>query len=178
MTHIRQSFSSPWGARVRILTSVVAVIFLGFSMFTAFNPEVSQSQVWGLRFLPALIFLVMNLVMAPYLVLGYEVSAGEISIRRLGWVKRIPLTGISSVTCDPLALRGATKIIGNDGYLAMIGLFKSKKMGFFRAFVTDGSRVVILKWQDKTILISPDEPQTFIQSLEALIGRPLRNSTA
>jgi hypothetical protein len=178
MTHIRQSFSSPWGARVRILTSVVAVIFLSLSMLIGFNPEVSQSDEWGMRFLPVLIFLVMNLVMAPFLVLGYEVSAGEISIRRLGWVKRIPLTGISSVTCDPLGLRGATKIIGNDGYLAMIGWFKSKKMGFFRAFVTDGSRVVILKWPDKTILISPDDPETFIQSLEALIGRTLRYCTA
>jgi hypothetical protein len=51
---------------------------------------------------------------------------------------------------------------GNDGFFSITGRFWSRTLGWHRAFATDSSRAVVLRYADRTIVISPHDPQQFI----------------
>lgn len=50
----------------------------------------------------------------------------------------------------------------NGGLFAFVGNFHTSDLGAYRAYVTDGMKAVVLKFTDKTIVVSPDEPEEFI----------------
>ncbi len=83
---------------------------------------------------------------------------------------RFPLEGLKDVTPDREALRGARKIIGNDGLRAISGRFRSKRLGRFHAYVTDGERAVVLRWPDRCVVISPDQHSLFIETVRKRAG--------
>jgi hypothetical protein len=49
------------------------------------------------------------------------------------------------------------------------GLFRNRTLGMYRAFVTDPARAVVLKTAGRTIVISPSEPEAFLEELRALV---------
>jgi hypothetical protein len=61
-------------------------------------------------------------------------------------------------------------MVGNDGLGAISGRFRSKRLGWFRAYVTDGERAVVLRWPDRCVVISPDQPSWFIETVRKRAG--------
>lgn len=76
--------------------------------------------------------------------------------------KRYPMAGLVDVSRDPEVLRRAVKLYGNGGIGSIRGKFRSKRLGTFYAFLTDTPTAVILKWPDKTVAVSPADPEFFI----------------
>lgn len=101
-----------------------------------------------------------------FTVRGYDLASGELVIRRGIGATRFPLDGLRSVDHDPEALRGSWRTFGNGGLFSFSGWFRNKRLGNYRAFVTDHARAVILTWRDHTIVISPDRPEDFVEALE------------
>ena len=71
---------------------------------------------------------------------------------------------------DRKALRGARKLVGNDGLGAISGRFRSKHLGPFRAYVTDPDHAVVLRWPDRCLVISPDQHSCFVETLRKRAG--------
>ena len=85
---------------------------------------------------------------------------------------RLPLAGLVAVETDREALRGAWKIFGNDGLGAYAGRFWSRKLGRFRAYVSDPNCAVLLRWPDRCLVVSPAQPGEFADAVRArLAGR-------
>ena len=85
---------------------------------------------------------------------------------------RLPLAGLVAVETDREALRGAWKIFGNDGLGAYAGRFRSRKLGRFRAYVSDPAWAVVLRWPDRCLVVSPAQPGEFTDAVRArLAGR-------
>ena len=102
----------------------------------------------------------------------YRLSGDEIVIARAWLTVRFPLVGLTAVETDREALRGAWKIMGNDGLGAYAGRFRSKKLGNFRAYVSDPECAVVLRWPDRCFVVSPAQPGEFIDAVRArLAGR-------
>ncbi len=100
-----------------------------------------------------------------FTVRGYRIEMGSLYIERLIWDTRIDLRHLRSVEADPDAMARAWRTFGNGGLFSFSGWFRNKKLGFFRAWVTNRKNCVVLKLEDRTLVVSPSEPASFAEAL-------------
>lgn len=160
-----KTFKAPWPVSLHLISWVATIIVVvaailgshalrqrGFVGITLLLPKIGGS---------ALIFGA-----ALFTVRAYAVTADAILVRRLFWWTRIPREELSSAEIDPDAITWKTiRTFGNGGFYSFTGWFWNKRIGSFRAFITDASRCVVLRFETKTILVSPDNPDAFVKAL-------------
>lgn len=120
----------------------------------------------------SLILALTPVVTGLYLVCGYEVEPGRLVIRRPSWRTVVPLQNLQEVRVDPQAMRRAWKIAGNSGFFAWVGWFRNKRLGSFRAWVTDQARAVVLVFPDRPRVVSPEKPRAFAEDVIRAAGLP------
>lgn len=157
------TYPAPWGRALRIVSTLVSLICLGLVFLNwAALPGVPPGPV---TLLLSLLPLALVLACVPFLIRGYSLTPHTLIIHRLFWETRIPLRGLQSATIKPLAMRGSLRLMGNGGLFSFTGYYRNRTLGTYRAFVTDLHRTVILRFADRTLLVSPDCPEAFIQDL-------------
>ncbi|MEM1116477.1 MAG: PH domain-containing protein [Bacteroidota bacterium] len=104
---------------------------------------------------------------AYYTVRGYAVEPGALVIDRLGWQTRLDLDGLESAEVDPDAMRGSIRTWGFGGPFAFVGRFRSRELGPYTAYATDRDLAVVLRWPDRTVVVTPDDPEAFAAAAEA-----------
>ena len=147
------SFNAPWGWLLKGTSLGVVLLFAAL----AFLEKVGG---WSL----VLLFLIL-LVALPFIVRGYAVSDDMLIIRRLGWETRFPLADLKSVDVSPNVMRGAIRLCGNGGIFSFTGLYRNKALGNFRSFANDGGKTVVLRFAKQTIVVSPDNPEKFVETI-------------
>jgi hypothetical protein len=151
-------FAAPWGSALRWssfgLVALAAVILWGLVHFGALAQSVAP---WVLP-----LFLLGCL---PFIVRSYEITGAELLIRRLLWTPRLPLAGLKSAEAVPRAMSGSLRICGNGGGFSFTGWFRNQPLGYYRAFVTDLNRTVVLRFEKRTVVVSPAEPADFVRQL-------------
>jgi hypothetical protein len=164
------SFNAPWGAPLALMTAVCAVICLslplpglmiGLGSSAALRAR-GMSMIppwtgWLLVAVPLLTFVVS----AAFMVRGYVLTDTSLIIKRLGWESRLDLSRLNSATVDPDAFRRSLRLFGNGGFFSFTGWFRNKKLGIYRAYATDTRNAVVLRFSDKTVVITPGDPQKF-----------------
>jgi len=100
---------------------------------------------------------------------GYVLTEDTIIVQRGFWETRLPLAGLRSVTGDVDAMRGSIRVLANGGVFSFTGRFWSSKLGWYRAFATDPSRSIVLRYPQRTVVITPHDPQHFIMRARTLI---------
>ena len=152
-------FRAPWGHTVRARTTVALVLFAVIMLSAALAPmDVPRLFRMVLIVVPPLI------VAAAFAgrVRGYTLTENAITVHRGIGKTRLPLAGLRSVRGEVDAMRGAIRVTGNDGFFSITGRFWNRTLGWHRAFATDLSRAVVLRYPDRTIVITPHDPQHFI----------------
>ena len=96
---------------------------------------------------------------------GFAIKDHILEIERPCWRTRLPLKGLRNAYSSPAAMKGSFKTFGNGGMFAFAGWFRSRTLGRFRAFVTDTSRCVVLEFEKQKIVVSPDDPEAFLDAL-------------
>ena len=112
-----------------------------------------------------------------FVVRGYEIEARALVVRRLLWGTRVPLDGLQRAWHDAEAMQRSIRIFGNGGLFAISGLFRSRSLGSYRAFVTRPDRAVVLRTASRVVVISPAEPRAFLEAIaarfpHAVVGKP------
>ena len=159
-------FRAPWSSTVRnvtVLSLVILALPVLIGIFVATEPS-----------LPAAVLLIGGppLIAAETFagrVRGYTLAEDAITVRRGLWNTRLSLDGLRSVTGDAEAMRGSIRVFGNGGLFSITGRFWNRKLGWYRAFATDPSRAVVLRYAKRTIVISPHDPQHFIMRARTLL---------
>jgi hypothetical protein len=155
-------FGAPWGRTVKFATAVACALTVGLTVMIPFTMR--GGARWAAYAGPAILVLVLGIT-ALFCVRGFTIDRSELSIRRLFWDTRFPLGDLRDAQADPSALKGAVRAAGNGGFLAITGWFYSKRLGKFRAFVTDPARCVVLEFKNRKVVVSPDDPEGFIAAL-------------
>jgi hypothetical protein len=107
-----------------------------------------------------------------FIIRGYELTDKKLLILRPGWRTTISLDGLESVTFKPGVMARSIRLWGNGGLFCFAGSFRNKELGTYRGYVNDGSKTVVLKFNDRNpVVISPDQPEQFAAELEAQIDR-------
>ena len=163
--------AAPWP------TSLKVVSWIGTAVLVAATWAVVKAIPRGTRvpfaenfgtfmaFVPPLILLIALL----YVVTGYDLEGTELRVRRLLWPTRVPLDGLARAWHDPQALKCSIRLFGNGGLYSVTGIFQSRHLGRYRAFVTDPARAVVLKLPKRTVVISPADPAAFLTLVPSLI---------
>jgi hypothetical protein len=168
------SFSAPWGAPLAVMTAVCSVICLLVPLPGVMIGLGSSAtlRAWGIYGLPpwagwllVAVPLLSLVASAAFMVRGYVLTDTSLIIKRLGWKHRLDLSRLNSATVDPDAFRRSLRLFGNGGFFSFTGWFRNSTLGVYRAFATDTKRAVVLRFFDKTVVITPDDPQKFVAEI-------------
>jgi hypothetical protein len=126
----------------------------------------AQQQSSPLRWL-ALLPLVLLFGTALFTIRGYSISSDSILVQRLLWSTVLPRTGLESAQVEPDAMRGSLRTFGNGGAFSFTGFYYNKRLGSYRAYVTDPRRAVVLRYANRRVVLSPAAPEDFVHDLAA-----------
>jgi hypothetical protein len=105
---------------------------------------------------------------------GYTIGPEGVTIRRRARDIVIPLATIRGVEIDAQGkvLRKAVRMNGSGGGFGVFGYFDKPGFGYYRAYCTRTSALVILRLADREPLaISPEDPTRFAAALAAMSSR-------
>lgn len=145
-----------WPGLLRILTLLGSVLLLGLTLVMGSNE--ATRLVAGLP-------LGIWALCLWYSVRGFHVSADTLVIRRLLIETRIPLAALERVEHTPSLLMNARRRFGNNGLFAFVGTFHNEALGAFRLYATDPNKAVILYFADQVVVVTPANPEAFMQAL-------------
>ena len=158
------TFTAPWGKSLRWMSAFSIVFIITVSIVIR---RVDQSPAsWLALWLPP----VLLGGTALFLIREYTIDPRELLIQRLLWATRLPLAGLKSVTFQPGAMRGSFRLFGNGGMFSFTGWYRNRALGIYRAFVTDLNKTVVLRFEKKTIVVSPENPERFVAEIRSLIN--------
>ncbi|MEM9303023.1 MAG: PH domain-containing protein [Pseudomonadota bacterium] len=163
-----REFSAPWSILLKATTGICVLILCGIAVVGLVAGP--RKLLWQLAVvgLP-LTFLFLAL---PFTILGYRIERDVLKVRRLGWATSIPLDGLRSVHADPDAMARSLRVFGNGGLFCFAGRFRNQALGNYRAWATDPGNAVVLKFDDRTLVVTPGRRNAFVFTLTKLIDPP------
>ena len=154
---------APWPTSLKVTSAVGTVLVLGVGIgaYRAIPVSTGFTHQFGLvvALIPPAI-LVGSLI---FMVTGYAIEGAELQIERLLSSTRISLQGLDRVWIEPAVCKGSIRVFGNGGLFSFSGWFYSKRLGRYRLFATDISRSVVLILPARMVVITPAEPEAFIE---------------
>lgn len=157
-------FRAPWGRALSVISIGATAFLLIVPSAVAFNSAATPNM----RSITIAAPILLLVGCAAFTVLGYEIRDGALLIRRPGWSTRVSLRGLRGATIKPNAMRSSIRLFGNGGLFGFTGLFWNRALGRYRAYVTDLKRTVVLTLADRTIVVSPDAPESFVAQINRL----------
>jgi hypothetical protein len=151
-----KTYQASWGKLLKWISAglvALPIIFVGVSFFL----EVRLASTMGWWFI--------LLACLPFMIRGYAITEDAILIRRLFWTTRLERSGLKSAEFIPKVMCKSLRTCGNGGAFSFTGWYWSKQLGSYRAFVTDLNRTVVLRFEKRTVVVSPDEPEDFVNEL-------------
>jgi hypothetical protein len=158
-------YQAPWGRSLMVVSSLLVVLCIanGVLFQTLLRDETGWMKLLAQWTLPVIV-----LGCLPFMVLGYEITEDAILIRRPLWKTRLERTGLKSAEVIPKAMSKCLRTCGNGGGFSFTGWYWSKSLGVFSAYVTDLNRTVVLRFDKRTVVVSPDRPEEFVADLSRI----------
>lgn len=63
-------------------------------------------------------------------------------------------------------MKRSIRTFGNGGLFCFAGKFGNQKIGAFRAYATDSHLAVILRFTEKVLAVTPDNPGKFVARIK------------
>lgn len=156
-------FRAPW-SKLLIWVSTITTLLcltLGFLLHKQMFPFAPAGVVSILL----LLFTALPLLAFPFFIRGYTLQGSKLLIHRLGWNTTLDISEVEKACFDPNITHGSIRLFGNGGLFSFTGWFSSHTLGTYRAFFTDPKRTVVLIFPKRKIVISPENPDQFVELL-------------
>lgn len=152
-----KTYLAPWGSDLILMSSLGTVVLVAVTI------AISRSDYSWTTLIP--VVLLCGAALFP--IRGYSATPDAVLVHRLLWTTRLPLADLESVQFEPGVMAGGLRTFGNGGLFSFSGWFHNKTLGTYRAFVTDPSRTVVLRFRGGTVVVSPSSPEDFIEQVTA-----------
>lgn len=158
------TYRAPWSTALAVVSVLVTAVCVGVTVLLTYSSAARPGDSWSLwlRWLP----LALVVGCALFIVRGYTITPDAILVHRLFWATRLPRAGLQSAQFEPQSMRKSVRTCGNGGFYSFTGWYWNKTLGSYRAFVTDPHRAVVLRYQRRTLVVSPDEPERFVNEIQ------------
>jgi len=165
-----QSFAAPMGrttVQMTVLASVVMLLVGGLQILFGFKQEGGVRRI-----LLAVGFVILLCVPGTMLlkVRGYEVTPSHVIVRYGLSERSFPLAEIAEAVHRPNVLSRSRRDAGNGGMWSFLGAFSSRELGKIRAYVSDLEKTVVLTMPGQAVVISPDDPESFVRAVQKAKG--------
>jgi len=154
-------YTASWGTPLKLITAVGSLVVLGATALCLFAPLNGPPWLHLFAALPLAILVACMMQM----VRGYRLSSGTLEVIRLWWTTRVELRGLTTAALDPRACKGSLRVWGNGGFFVFSGQFSNATLGSYELFATDLSRAVVLRLPQRTVVVTPDQPEQFIRDV-------------
>jgi hypothetical protein len=161
-------YEARWSTSLIVISVLTTVVCLGVTAGAWLN--VAGKHPPGVLGCVVLLPLVILFGTALFTIRGYSISTDTILVHRLLWSTVLPRAGLESAQVEPDAMQGSLRTFGNGGAFSFTGFFYNKRLGSYRAYVTDSRRPVVLRYAKRRVVLSPATPEDFVSDLG--IGRP------
>jgi hypothetical protein len=156
-------YEAPWSTALIVMSVLTTIVCLGgaagaWLILAARLPP-------GVLGLAVLLPLVILFGAALFTIRGYSIASDCILVHRLLWSTRLPRAGLESAQAEPDAMRGSLRTFGNGGAFSCTGFYYNKRLGSYRAYVTDPHRTVVLRYANRRVVLSPATPEDFVYDL-------------
>lgn len=159
------TFRAPWSRRVSYSTLAFILILFAASMMG--RTETHRADLF-MTFLVTGVPLLLASGSSLFIIRGYTITEDTLFIQRFFWHSRVDLSGLKSFEIDPQAMSSSVRF-GNAGLFCIAGYFHNERLGNFRAFATDPRLAVVLHFPDKTVVVTPDNPEQFVSALKEIV---------
>lgn len=160
---MREHYTAPWSTKLKTTTAVFAVILI--------------VAAYAARGWASLVILAIVLAAATFAIRGYSVRRGKLFIHRLGWATTYDLATLFGAEFSPGATIGSIRTLGIGGLFGFIGRFHNAVLGSYKAYATNELNTVVLEFADEKIVVTPDDPQAFVEAAEAARDELLSQTT-
>jgi hypothetical protein len=150
-------YPAPWSLLLVVVSSLVTVLCVSISCVVLFRAGRLTWAAW----LPLILLGAAGL----FTVRGYTLKDGTLWVHRLLWDTRLPLDGLQTARYEVNAMRSSLRTFGNGGLFSFSGCYWSKSLGSYRAWVTDQKQTVILQFDRRKVVISPESPEEFVKDV-------------
>jgi hypothetical protein len=161
-------YEARWSTSLIVMSIITTVLCLGIPVGAWFN--LAGKHPPGALGFAVLLPLAILFGCALFTIRGYSMSSDNILVHRLLWSTVLPRTGLESAEVEPNAMRGSLRTFGNGGAFSFTGFYYNKRLGHYRAYVTDPRRSVVLRYAHRRVVLSPATPEDFVYDLA--IARP------
>lgn len=152
---------APWGRQLIIVSGFASFICVATAGLMLQGPAAGSAAGLLAGLLPLLILAAATL----FMVRGYVVADGELLVMRPLWRTRLPLAGLRAVEVQPDAMRASVRTWGNGGLFSYTGRYRNRALGPYQAWVNDMNRTVVLRFAERTLVVSPADPEAFAQEI-------------
>lgn len=156
-------YNAPWSTSLIIASVILLVFCLGASLGCWLGLG-TVKQLDGFRW-TALLPVVLLLGALPFMISGYTITRDAILVHRPLWDTKLPRADLESAAVEPDAMRRSLRTFGNGGGFSITGWYDNKRLGSYRAFVTDQHRTVVLRYPNRRVVLSPESPEAFVRAL-------------
>ncbi|MHB8623174.1 MAG: PH domain-containing protein [Sulfuricaulis sp.] len=161
----RHFSAAPWSIGLKLTSALgtIALLAAGLVSYRVIPVAAGFTHQVGLGIALALFsILVAGLV---FMVTGYTVTDNGLHVERLLWSTRVSLARLTRVWFDPDTCQHSIRVFGNGGLFAFTGLYHHRTLGRYRLFATNFSQTVVLVFPQRVVVVTPDDPQAFIEYL-------------
>ena len=150
---------------ILLLSGFIPVFTSEFNLSNVLSPGPFYAMPIGL-----IIIVIVTYGFSPK---GYVMEEGEFTILRPFKAKNYPLSDIRSVTAvEKKNLKGSIRTFGVGGLFGYFGLFRNNTYGNMVWYATRRDRFVVIERSNgKTIVITPDDPATFVTAYQSIVGK-------
>jgi len=157
------TFNAPWGRSLKLATGFcLAIVFGVFLAGLLFEPENVAYWKIGMLWIPTSLLVVSYF----FSIRAYQILESKLLIHRIGWKSTIDLSELESVQVDPTAMSKSIRLFGNGGLFCFAGIFRNHKFGRYRAFATSPKNSVVLRFPDRTVVVTPEDPDGFAEMIK------------
>ena len=156
-------YDAHWSTSLIVISVLTTVVCLGVTLGAWFDVTGKHppGALGYIVFLP----LVILFGTALFTIRGYGISSDSILVHRLLWSTALPRIGLESAQLEPDAMRGSFRTFGNGGAFSFTGFYYNKRLGSYRAYVTDPRHTVVLRYAKRRVVLSPATPEDFVSDL-------------
>ncbi len=165
-------FKAPWGDGLKYMMMIGSGLVVLVSIFI--NPR-EMNVISTLLFL--LIPITLLSISAFLIVTKYQITKEELILHGFFWKIAYPLNELESAKHNPKATDNSSRIFGGEGSLRKKIFINSnsEKLGDFDNFVTDRETSTLLRFKNCIVVISPEDPSSFVQTIRVVSGLADKN---